>query len=406
MPSNLSDKDRETAQNLILETAKMVEKDASGLMSQDEFEKKFNEIAGKSGFSYREKGYDKFYNLLNEFRFINVERQYADDGVHFKPYVRIIPGYSLRMWAYLGYYPDVLNKLKTMALPEQWYYGTKEPKDGWYPILDSYLRYTFYYLQKIKKVRETDQYALFNTGLVNKNYYDIYALFDKNKAQGPQNWHFKDFCVEGEGQVSQILTQNFKKDRTGNYGERPHYFNKWEDTSYSSKGKPFPDLFWDHILIGNYNRLPKEFQDKYYPANMKEVLNEERKNSRGDELFKRMREFIDKQKDYSYEECKAKLKDSVERAIKQTDLNFRTVLPMYYPQDDLISLLFPLSLGGNPDEPEPDVGLVVRKEEPSGNYFGVTILTLDMAYSNARLVARPESYWLRADKIQSLSSEL
>jgi hypothetical protein len=90
---------------------------------------------------------------------------------------------------------------------------------------------------------------------------------------------------------------------------------------------------------------------------------------------------------------------SLERAVKQTDLNFRTVLPMYYPQRDLISLLFPLSLG---DSGDPDVGLVVSKEE-SGNYSGATILTLAMAYSNARLVARPESYWLRADKIQSTS---
>jgi hypothetical protein len=34
-----------------------------------------------------------------------------------------------------------------------------------------------------------------------------------------------------------------------------------------------------------------------------------------------------------------------------------------------------------------------------GQYIGTTILTLDMAYQNARLIARPDGFWLDATKI-------
>jgi hypothetical protein len=40
-----------------------------------------------------------------------------------------------------------------------------------------------------------------------------------------------------------------------------------------------------------------------------------------------------------------------------------------------------------------DLALVVSTKE--GQYRGDTILTLDMAYSNARLLCRPDSDWLK-----------
>ena len=39
---------------------------------------------------------------------------------------------------------------------------------------------------------------------------------------------------------------------------------------------------------------------------------------------------------------------------------------------------------------------------PSRRYRAVTIFTLDMAYSNARLVTKPSSDWLIAESINSL----
>lgn len=44
----------------------------------------------------------------------------------------------------------------------------------------------------------------------------------------------------------------------------------------------------------------------------------------------------------------------------------------------------------------PDVALVVELTE-SGAYLGQTILTMRMAYTNARLVSRPDSDWLSTE---------
>lgn len=41
---------------------------------------------------------------------------------------------------------------------------------------------------------------------------------------------------------------------------------------------------------------------------------------------------------------------------------------------------------------KPDIAIAVTKKENS--YQGHTCLTLDMAYNNARLIAKPESNWL------------
>ena len=63
---------------------------------------------------------------------------------------------------------------------------------------------------------------------------------------------------------------------------------------------------------------------------------------------------------------------------------------MYYPAKDKLTLLLPLSLIS---EEKVDVALVVERM-PNGNFLGHTILSLSDAYSNARLIARPDSDWL------------
>ena len=57
------------------------------------------------------------------------------------------------------------------------------------------------------------------------------------------------------------------------------------------------------------------------------------------------------------------------------------------------------------DEGRVDLALVVERQ-PSGAYQGQTILTLDMAYTDSRLVARPDSDWLRTDDIHNSAPDL
>ena len=58
-------------------------------------------------------------------------------------------------------------------------------------------------------------------------------------------------------------------------------------------------------------------------------------------------------------------------------------------------LLLPLALV---DDERVDLALVVELQ-PSGTYQGQTVLPLPWAYSNSRLVTRPDSDWLNAEKL-------
>jgi len=93
---------------------------------------------------------------------------------------------------------------------------------------------------------------------------------------------------------------------------------------------------------------------------------------------------------------KNRFSDSLSLALKRVQWNFKTAIPMYYPSNDKMSLLLPLSLI---DDDIIDLALVTEKT-PSGNYLGHTILPLDWAYSNARLITRPDSDWLVAEQIE------
>ncbi|MDR2006776.1 MAG: DUF3825 domain-containing protein [Acidaminococcales bacterium] len=62
-----------------------------------------------------------------------------------------------------------------------------------------------------------------------------------------------------------------------------------------------------------------------------------------------------------------------------------------------MSLLLPLSLT---DDDVVDLALVTEKAT-AGNYLGHTILLLDWAYGNARLITRPDSDWLVAEQIEA-----
>jgi hypothetical protein len=65
-----------------------------------------------------------------------------------------------------------------------------------------------------------------------------------------------------------------------------------------------------------------------------------------------------------------------------------------------MSLLLPLAIV---DDEVVDIALVVTKN-PSGSYQGRTVLPLDWAYQNARLVCRPDSDWLVPNLIRDVDT--
>jgi hypothetical protein len=297
---------------------------------------------------------------------------------------------KLTNWAYMGDFRNMTQALKDMALKERWYYKTQDPTNP-YPILYSYLVYTFYRLSKEPgKIKITDNYAAFNTGLVNNLYEPIYALFGKNRIPNKQEWYFIEFCISGVGKAGKILASYFNP-----LPERAQFFRNQVELLYDTKA-PEPQMNWNHIILDNLSRLPVEFLMENSPNGFELQDTQEMDAVVRKEYYEALAWAIE-QDSKKFRSIKNRFSDSLSLALKKVQWNFRTAIPIYYPASNRLSLLLPLSLL---DDEIIDVALVTERT-PSGSYLGHTILPLNWAYNNARLIARPDNNWLIAEDIET-----
>lgn len=215
-------------------------------------------------------------------------------------------------------------------------------KENWsnntYPnngILANYIVKTYDKLTSEKKIIIGQDYALFNTGLFNKYYDPIYAYQTGTEISFLTGYELSNIGIT---------------DRP----ERANYFENPElllfDWHYQI------DVYYKHILDDekNKNRLPQEFLNSDNKINI--------------------------------------INGALETMKKRVSANYKLAIPQYY--EGKIQLLLPLCLMS---DNKPDVAIAVTKK--NGCYQGHTCLTLDMAYNNARLIAKPETNWLSTDKI-------
>ncbi len=314
------------------------------------------------------------------------------------------PSDRLTEWSFINF--NKFEDLAKLALPEKWYYGENPPKNEPVPLLKNYLNYTFKRLVWENKVLMTpdsvppqETYATFNTGLVDQKYDDIYALFKQNTHFPTPFWYLLDFVVAGED-TGKTLVRVFNP-----LPERADYFeNKVENMLYDSATG---DLSCDytHIIVERTQRLPLEFLEDNLSPDMMEIdglplreaynlPNPYAKKS----FFHKLGEKIEANQRV-FNRLKNRFQDAVELALKRVQWNYKTAIPMYNPRTNQGSLLLPLCLL---DENKVDLALVVVRH-PSGSYQGETVLPLYLAYSNSRLVSRPDSDWLNTDRISTLS---
>lgn len=243
-------------------------------------------------------------------------------------------------------YNEQIQQLADKALPEKWSSDSDDQSEN--NILKNYLRYTFNKLQDENKIVETDTYCLFNTGLFTTYYSPIYAYgeVNHNTSGNAQKWYFKGFKDEYE------LTSI---DVGVDFPERADYFQDTTLLVFDWHCKVHPN--YNHILddINTYNRLPDCI-----------------KNS--DRQLELLKGFID-------------------TAIQKVTANYKLAIPHYY--QNRIQLMIPLCFT---KEDKPDVALVLDKRK-GNHYQAKTCLTMEMAYMDARLIAKPESNWLCADNI-------
>lgn len=88
--------------------------------------------------------------------------------------------------------------------------------------------------------------------------------------------------------------------------------------------------------------------------------------------------------------CQNLISGAITAVRKRIEANYKTVVPQWY--NGKIQLLAPLYLS-NPEKP--DLALVLSLADDKTVYYGHTCLTMEKAYNNARLIARPDSYWLQ-----------
>lgn len=197
-------------------------------------------------------------------------------------------------------------------------------------ILANYIVKTYNKLQSERNVIFSQDYALFNTGLFTKYYEPIFAYQTGSEISFLTGYELSSIGIN----------------------ERPERANYFEDPELLLFNWNYPiNIQYKHILddTRNKERLPKEFLNS---SNMVTILN-----------------------------------GAIDTMKKRVSANYKLAIPQYY--DGKIQLLLPLCLLS---DSKPDVAIAVTKKNAC--YQGHTCLTLDMAYNNARLIAKPESSWL------------
>jgi cold shock CspA family protein len=355
-------------------------------------------------------------NASDQARDVQFELQDDDTGRHARhvtmldtagirrrsPAVR--PGEALKHWSFVPYvefrsrsgkqYASALELLAETAIEERWFFGTAPDPRNEYPILDNYLTYTFFKLKQEKRVLEFKDgnvgWATFNTGLVDRLYDPIYALFASNDRPQPA-WKFSDFCVPGKGPSGKKLTEIFDP-----LPEPATYFSSNFDMLLDTTKDVHVD--YEHVILDGVNRdrFPAEFLARHVPKGFqwRDYPKLQRVDRQG--YLAALSQAIEHDLQCT-RAIKNRLEDAKALAEKRTRWNFKTAIPQYYPTHNIMSLLLPLALVS--DE-KVDIALVVTRN-PSGSYQGRTVLPLDWAYQNARLVCRPDSDWLTPDTVES-----
>lgn len=283
-------------------------------------------------------------------------------------------------------FQQALKNLKGKSLREDWDY---EKDSGQYRILGSYLCHTFerlLYEEELhkedkewkNKIMEKDGLLIFNTGLVDRLYRPIYAVFEKNKIPNKQKWYFVDF-VASEGIYQRIV----KVFGGANLPKSAHYYDNTSELVYNLDYHLDSQGYIEHVIT-HLERLPLEF--------LKRVVGGEFDfNQKRDKVFYDNLSRTIKDSDYLFRVFNGRLDDAIEVAKKRVQWNFKTAIPIYYPRTKKISLLLPLNLV---KDDKTDVALVLEVSDDSKTYIAHTIFTLNIAYKDARLITRPDSDWL------------
>ena len=251
---------------------------------------------------------------------------------------------AIKKFAILSNFNEKLKFLSAIAEEENWDFPEKNDV---HPVLFQYIYHTFNRVLKENKVSiYDDSIAIFNTGLLSKNGEDIYCLFKRttDADDTKQKWYLDSFYKESDRNLVNFHPLPSVADYYNSISgeEVDTYFDCSKDIQCNI----------DHIIDERIDRMPSVFQT------------------------------FDKQTQlYIFQGAFDKLKKKLKR-------NRRLAVPQIYK--DRMTYLLPMDICGT------TVALAV--ERVGSIYRANTLFTLEMAYTNARLLATPDSNWLTNSK--------
>jgi hypothetical protein len=251
---------------------------------------------------------------------------------------------------------DWTNELAAVALEETW----DDRESGRPGILFNYFsRYTRQIIDEGLWAEASSssgaKIAAFDTGLLSRHFEPIYGVFEENHNAERQPWVHKEWASPASSKLRLFDVASL---------QRALFFSDPAEVVYDPRLAVVPNL--DHIIGDNVDRYPESLRDNPHIRT-------------------------------------AALERAIKIAAARARTNWRLAAAQFYwpPYSDegRIQLLLPLALV---DADTVDLALVLDRDppyaqepEPAGAcYRAYTVLPLDWAYRNARLITRPEAYWL------------
>ena len=256
-------------------------------------------------------------------------------------------------FAYVPSWFCQLDNLAELALPEPWRYlqPCYETQNTGTPILERYINQIFRkqaiehnYAQNPPEADGRfyvrNEFACLHTGLYTKHYKGIFMCFDRNKRKDTlKQWYFKGFADEGSSWLKYVqplpMRPVFPAQQYATY-----FDPEWEIRVNA-----------EHILCDgeNVERLPEGIREAWNLPLLLETAVE----------LARRKAFVD---------------------------HSLAVMQVFQGR---VQYLLPIHLT---NMARPDLAMALSVME--GYYIGHNCLTLEMAYQNARMLARPTAAWL------------
>jgi len=255
---------------------------------------------------------------------------------------------SNRLFSFAYVSQDAFKQLASRAEQEDWSIRTYETDTHVTPLLKNYLTQVYGRAEDTGCITYNSDRTrcAFNTGLFDRETgEDIIAFFrPNNRAAADQQWLLEKFCALSDVDLQQLLQQP----------PVVTFYTKPSDIYFDPTREIRCGIA--HIADDRRERLPTDWQS----LGDSEIVN--------------------------------RIQDSLSVARRRALRDYKVAVPTYYPETQSINWLLPAY---NQRESTASASLLVTQDrEDADAYAAVTVLTVQMAYSNARLLTRPGAEWL------------